>query len=82
MKVQLQLPLRYRLNPIKSSNLKAVCYFRNTGLMVIEFKKGGIYLYHPVPWSTYMKLRRAESHGSFFYAHIRDNPQIHCEQLA
>jgi len=56
---------------LKSRNIKACLYFRETRLLVIEFNSGSVYAYANVPWSIYMGFRRAKSHGSFHYYNIR-----------
>lgn len=38
----------------------------------IEFAGGGVYRYYEVPEAVYEELMRADSHGKYFMAHIRD----------
>lgn len=64
-----------RWSLLQSSNIQACCYCRGTQALVIQFHSGRMYEYAPVPWSVYMRFRRAKSHGSFFSASIRDNPR-------
>lgn len=66
---------------LDSSNTKRCCYFRKTKMLLIEFPNESVYVYSPVSWSTYMKFRRADSHGSYFSSAIRNNPKIYYMQV-
>ena len=58
--------------PVRSSNLAAVGYDAESGILEIEFLDSGVYQYLDVPQSVYDGLMSAPSHGKFFHAHIRD----------
>ena len=66
---------------LKSSNIRACWYFRATKMLLIRFVSGAAWIYHPVPWSTYLGFRRAKSHGEYFSAHIRDSKEIHSQLM-
>lgn len=58
---------------VNSSNLKSVGYDETSQILEIEFLHGGIYQYFDVPKSEYNGLMKADSHGKYFVAHIKDN---------
>lgn len=57
---------------VSSSNIRSVGYDPGARVLEIEFHSGGTYEYLEVPEAVYRALMSAESHGSFFHAHIRD----------
>ena len=59
------------MTPVHSSNLAAVGYSFG-GRLTIEFHSGGLYQYWQVPPSVYAGLMRAESHGKYFHAWIKN----------
>ena len=58
--------------PITSSYLEAVGYSCDARVLEVEFRAGGIYQYDGVPESRCEGLRRADSKGRYFRAHIKD----------
>lgn len=58
---------------VVSSNLASIGYNKQTSILEIEFKHGGIYQYECVPSVVYEALINAESHGKYFSAHIKNN---------
>lgn len=58
---------------VNSSNLKSVGYDETRETLEIEFLHGGVYQYFDVPKSEYGALIKANSHGKYFVAHIKDN---------
>jgi hypothetical protein len=60
-----------QLQPVSSSNLKAVGYDAETKTLQIEFLNGGLYEYYKVPENIYKGLMAASSHGSYFDQHIK-----------
>ena len=56
---------------VPSSNLRSVDYDWS-GTLTIEFHSGGVYEYYGVPESEYSALLRAQSHGKYFHAHIKN----------
>ena len=61
-----------RIN-VSSSNLKSVGYDETSKTLEIEFLHGGVYQYFSVPKSEYEALMKADSHGKYFIAHIKDS---------
>lgn len=57
--------------PVQSSNLHAVGYYKDTKVLEIEFIKGGVYRYFDVPEQVYLGLMSAASKGTYFLEHIR-----------
>ncbi|MER7708687.1 KTSC domain-containing protein [Kitasatospora sp. NPDC097605] len=60
-----------QLEPVRSSNLRAVGYDESTELLRIEFLGGDLYEYFEVPEGIYRGLMSARSHGRFFSSTIR-----------
>ncbi len=56
--------------PVQSSNLNRVGY--DGGVLVIEFKSGGVYEYDDVLRDVFDALMAAPSHGKYFHRHIRN----------
>jgi hypothetical protein len=56
--------------PVVSSALRSVGYDDDT--LEIEFVSGTVYRYFDVPERVHDELMRADSHGEFFNAHVRD----------
>jgi hypothetical protein len=61
-----------QLIPVRSSLLAAVGYDPWRHVLEIEFKNGALYQYLAVPEWEYERLLRAESHGAYFNAEIRN----------
>jgi hypothetical protein len=59
------------MTPVQSSNLAAVGY--GGGVLTIAFLSGSIYEYYHVPYSEYVGLMQAGSHGKYFHANIRNS---------
>lgn len=47
-------------------------YDVNTKTLEIQFNDSSVYQYYQVPQETYVSLMKAESHGTYFYAMIRN----------
>lgn len=62
----------YRI-PVESSNITSVGYDASTMTLEIEFHHGGVYQYFDVPQSTYDLFLAADSKGTFFHIHIKNN---------
>jgi hypothetical protein len=58
---------------IESSNLRAVGYERDSGILEIEFNNGYIYQYFDVPEYIYEELMGAESKGKYANKNIYKN---------
>jgi hypothetical protein len=70
-----------RRESVESSVLTSVGYDLDGQVLELEFVGGAIYRYFGVSVDLYTGLMTAESHGSFFDAHIRDG-DFECERLA
>ena len=55
---------------IESSHLEAVAY--DEGELLVKFKNGAEYKYSDVPEDEFSNMLNAESHGEYFYKHIRN----------
>tara|TARA_R110000796_G_scaffold91447_1_gene195567 strand:- start:651 stop:887 length:237 start_codon:yes stop_codon:yes gene_type:complete len=53
-----------------SSNLKSSTYDVSKKELIMEFQKGGKYLYVGVPLQTYISLGKSTSKGSYFSKNI------------
>ena len=58
---------------VESSNLASVGYDAENEILEVEFKHGGIYQYFDVPENVYAELMKANSHGVYFSAYIRND---------
>jgi hypothetical protein len=56
--------------PLESRALRSAGY--EAGTLEVEFTSGSVYRYRGVPERVWRELLAAESHGSYFTAHIRD----------
>jgi hypothetical protein len=57
---------------LDSSDLGAADFDDWSGTLTIEFNSGGVYEYDNVPRSEYVGLLRADSHGKYFHAQIKN----------
>ena len=55
---------------LNSSNLSGAEY--SGGSLYIAFRSGRLYEYYGVPYSDFIGLVNASSHGKYFHAHIRN----------
>lgn len=60
-----------KLQPVKSSNIKAVGYDPDAQRLVVEFHTGKKYVYSDVPPEVHQNLMSAKSIGLFFGLNIR-----------
>ena len=60
-----------KLNPVTSSNIKAVGH--KDGVLYVEFKGGKVFSYEDVSEMEYERLMASDSVGSFFARNIRKN---------
>lgn len=61
-----------KMTAVQSSNLAAVGYDPLAAVLTIAFHGGRVYEYFRVPFSIYWGLLRAESHGKYFHAQIKN----------
>jgi hypothetical protein len=59
------------MQPVKSSNVRAVGYDEENKTLTVEFRSGGIYQYPGVPPEMYADLLAAESVGRFVSQVVR-----------
>lgn len=57
---------------VQSSNLKSVGYDPTTSTLEVEFNGGSVYQYNNVPVSEYDGLMKAQSHGKYFVANVKN----------
>lgn len=57
--------------PVHSSDFRRIGYDPSNSTLKIEFRRGGVYEFFPVPYSEYAGLLRAGSPGKYFLAHIK-----------
>ena len=60
------------LQPVSSSNIAAVGYDEDTGMMEVEFLNGSAYQYQ-VDKNVFEQLLTAGSVGQFFSMNVRNN---------
>jgi hypothetical protein len=60
-----------KLNPVKSSNVKATGYDPVAKTLAVQFNSGGVYHYAGVEQKDFDALSKAESIGSHIGKHIR-----------
>jgi len=60
------------MQPVSSSNIRAVDYDARTSTLTVEFHGGRVYRYSGVPAGVYHGLMSAASHGSYFSDFIKD----------
>ncbi len=58
--------------PLVSSTVAKVRYEDGANTLDIQFQSGQVYRYFDVPRSVYDGLLRAESHGKYFNAEIKN----------
>lgn len=63
--------LGFELQPVQSSNIKAVGYDAANQSLGVQFASGKTYRYDGVPQKTYDELMTADSLGSHFARSIR-----------
>jgi hypothetical protein len=57
--------------PVKSSNIEAVAWDRETKTLSVKFLNGGIYHYKDVPSYFFYELKEAHSPGKYFFEFIK-----------
>jgi hypothetical protein len=68
----LKEPISMARVPLQSSVLAAAEYFPQLRTLDILFNTGEVYRYLKIPMSLYQGLLEADSKGTFFNAHIRN----------
>lgn len=57
---------------LKSSNLRTASYDPSTARLVVAFHSDAVYEYAQVPLPVFLRLLKADSHGSYFAGNIRN----------
>ena len=57
--------------PVSSSNVSAIGYAPDSGVLEVEFTNGAVYSYSGVPLGEYEGFMRAESKGKYLHANIK-----------
>lgn len=65
------------LNPVDSSQIKAIGHDPNTNTLAVQFHSGQTYHYDNVDAVKFQALRDAPSVGKHLHQHIRSNPDKH-----
>lgn len=58
------------MQEVESSNIAKIGYA--DGVLMLEFKRGGLYKYMGVPYQVYEDMLCAESVGKFFHSDINN----------
>jgi hypothetical protein len=64
-----------------SSNIAEIGYDYDNKTLEIKFHSGGIYQYWPISPSGWDSFLKAESKGSFFTQHIKNNKGVNYRKL-
>ncbi len=67
------------MSPVDSSNVAQIGYDELAEELFVEFKSGSIYVYSPVPESTFEELLGSESKGGYINHEIK--PNYSCRML-
>jgi hypothetical protein len=67
---------------VKSSNIESVGHDSKIQTLYIKFIGGGLYSYHPVDTSTFVKLMKSESKGEYFHKNIKANKKYKVQKIA
>ncbi len=62
---------------VASSAIRSVGYDATSRTLEIEFHKGAVYQYRPVPEEVHRRLMSAPSKGAFFRDHIQPHYSAH-----
>jgi hypothetical protein len=82
--VQIQQPLAKNGaadHELKSSNIKAVGYNKDTKSLEVEFHSGGSYTYKDVPKSLFERIKKVKSPGKFFHKHVKKDAKYDYSKL-
>ena len=61
---------KFIINEYNSTNLGKTKYNTETSDLIVEFAKGGSYVYENVPIAIFTKMRMSESQGKYFSKNI------------
>lgn len=57
--------------PVSSSNIAAIGYDSESGVLEVEFTNGAVYSYSGVPLGEYEGLMNSDSKGKYLHANIK-----------
>lgn len=57
--------------PVESSQVESIGHDEAMGILVVKFKKGGLYAYADVPRSKFSDMKASESVGGYLGKHIK-----------
>jgi hypothetical protein len=57
--------------PVSSSNIAAIGYDPDRGVLEVEFTNGAVYFYSGVPLGEYEGIMSADSKGKYLHANIK-----------
>lgn len=66
---------------VESSNIYSVGYDADSMTLQVAFKNGAIYNAHPITAECHKSMMNAESIGSFYHQHIRNNENVTVTQI-
>lgn len=58
--------------PVKSTDIVSIGYDKEVSILEVEFRRESIYQYANVPENVFKELMAADSIGTYFNSHIRD----------
>jgi len=64
-------PVTVPMEPVQSSNIKAVGYDTDSETLIVQFHNGGTYLYAGVSAKTHQAFMAAPSLGSYLHKHVK-----------
>jgi hypothetical protein len=64
------------MQPVESSNIKAIGYDQATQTLRMEFRNGSIHDYPDTSPADHTNLMAAASHGKHFHQHIRSRKSV------
>ncbi len=59
--------------PVTSTSISSIGYDAKSQTLEVEFVNGGVYLYMSVPPEVHDGFLKAESKGTFYVAHVRND---------
>ncbi len=64
------------MQPVESTNVKAIGYDPVSGIMRVEFKSGGSYDYPGTVPEEHAAFMASDSKGKYFHRHIRGREHV------
>ena len=73
--------IKIQRHSVNSSTIEEIGYDHGSRTLEIKFYSTGVYRYTPITQECYNELDKAESVGSYFAKHIRNNQNVKYEKL-